>query len=461
MLNVAGRDVVRAKSLKLMTGMHVDRLKGTQRYQAGQSMLLGLVICAVAIAAWFSMLELGRRVHDQASLNRATDAAAYSAALIYARGLNMHAYLNRAQLGHQIVMAHLIAAATTARFSSQLSTQASRRNPPASLIGAFFGPQHAFAYMKALDPGVTDGQLQEILKNAYLRHERQIHQVLNQVRQLQVQDFDRQRDDAINRMLVTNIGESGAANKGHSLKQLGLSSSLIVDEAKGFVKLHSANDGFWRGFLKDSVGQYGYLAERKETKRNVWLVNPRCPRKRHELRRRGRLQLGDDGQWLSEDSLSFHALRYNKLIGCYQREYPMGWAVVETHGSRQGNPLQTGGLPDFSKQAFWRWTRRQHEGSWNIFNGRNNPLAQRYGQASAIRWASKGLGQYAQVSEGRERKPVRFALKVTQKISSEQTIQSLASAQTYFAPPKHTQSRQPSLFEPYWQATLIPNVIKP
>ena len=461
MQNAEGSGVARAKYLKLGALWHVDRLKGAQRYQSGQSMLLGLVICAVAIASWVSMLELGRRIHDLASLNRATDAAAYSAALIHARGLNMHAYLNRAQLGHQIVMAHLIAAATTARFSSQLSTQASRRNPPASLIGAFFGPQHAIAYTNAFDLGVKDGQFQEILKNAYLRHERHIHQVLNQVRQLQIQDFERQREDAIDRMLVTNIGESGGANKGHTQKQLGLSTSLAMDETKGFVKLYSANDGLWRGFLKDSVGQYGYLSERNVTKRNVWVVNPRCPRKRHELRRRGRLKLGDDGQWLSEDSLSFHALRYNKLIGCYQREYPMGWAALQTQGSRQSNPIQTGGLPDFSKQAFWRWTRNQHDGSWNIFNGRKNPLAQRYGQASEIRWSSRGLGQYAQVNEGRERTPVRFSLKVTQKISSDQTIQALATAQTYFAPPKHTPSRQPNLFEPFWRATLIPNVIKP
>ena len=98
-------------------------------------MLIGLVICTAAILAWLSMLETGKRVHDKSSLNRATDAAAYSAALIHARALNMHAYLNRAQLGHQLAMAHLIAVATTYRFSKQMSNQALKRNPPPSLIG--------------------------------------------------------------------------------------------------------------------------------------------------------------------------------------------------------------------------------------------------------------------------------------------------------------------------------------
>ena len=74
-------------------------------------MLLGLVLCGAGVLAWGLMLELGRRVHDQSSLHRATDAAAYSAALIQARALNLHASLNRAQIAHQLGMAHIIAVA--------------------------------------------------------------------------------------------------------------------------------------------------------------------------------------------------------------------------------------------------------------------------------------------------------------------------------------------------------------
>jgi hypothetical protein len=430
--------------------------------QKGQALLLGFVLCGAGVLAWLLMLELGQRVHDQASLNRATDAAAYSAALMQARSLNLHAYLNRAQFAHQLGMAHLIAVATASQYRAKLSNQASRRNPPASLIGAFFGPQHSMAYASALSGGIDGAVSQHALRDAYLRHERHVHQALDQVRQLQLRGAEQQREHAIHRMLIANVGQSGSALKGHSLTQLGLNVTLTLDESRGLVEQYSGTDSVWRDFLSELVGQYGFLTERKRTERNVWLVNPRCPFKRHELRRKGRLKLGSDGQWLSEESLSFHALRYNKIIGCYHREYPMGWAVLNTleKGEHPNGTQNIVTMPDFSRQAFWRWTRTQSGRVWNIFNGNSNPLAHRYGQSGAVTWSSKGLGRYAQLKNGRERKPVRIAIKVFQKINVDNTIQSTATAQTYFLPPKSASGRAktPSLFEPYWRATLIPNV---
>ncbi|MCM0036170.1 MAG: hypothetical protein NBV66_10335 [Burkholderiaceae bacterium] len=443
---------------------HLGRVDGISQ-QKGQTLLLGLVLCGAGVLAWILMLELGQRVHDQSSLHRATDAAAYSAALMQARSMNLHAYLNRAQLAHQLGMAHLIAVATASQYRAKLANQASRRNPPASLIGAFFGPQHSMAYSSALSGGLESAVSQHVFRDAYLRHERHVHQALDQVRQLQLKGGEQQREHAIHRMLIANVGQSGSALKGHSLAQLGLSVSLTLDESKGPVEQYSGTDSVWRDFLTELVGQYGFLTERKRTYRNRWLVNPRCPFKRHELRRKGQLKLRSDGQWLSEESLSFHALRYNKIIGCYYREYPMGWALLNTH-DKGAHPSATQNIvtmPDFSRQAFWRWSRAQSGGGLNIFSGKGNPLAQRYAQAAAVKWSAKGLGRYTQLKIGREHKPVRIAVKVFQKINRDNTIQSQATAQTYFAPPTSLRDRAktPSLFEPYWRATLIPSVNRP
>jgi hypothetical protein len=167
---------------------------------------------------------------------------------------------------------------------------------------------------------------------------------------------------------------------------------------------------------------------------------------------------------VSEESLSFHALRHNKMIGCYHREYPMGWALLNTHTNEKGaQPALTQNLvtmPDFSRQAFWRWSRAQSGAARNIFSGRHNPLAQRYAHSASVKWSSKGLGRYAQLKKGRERQPVRIAIKVSQRLSADNRIQSRAAAQTYFSPPTSPrgQARNPSLFEPYWRATLIPNL---
>lgn len=439
---------------------HVQHGMHCLTQQKGQTMLLGLVLCGVGVLAWVLMLELGQTIHDQSSLHRATDAAVYSAALVQARALNLHAYLNRAQLAHQIGMAHLIAVATASQYRAKLGQQASKRNPPASLIGAFFGPQHFVAYTSALNGSIQDTQSQRLFRDAHLRHDLHVHHVLDRVRQIQLNNVEHQRQQAINHMLVSNVGNSGSALKGHALNQLGLSVTFSFDETKGFVDQYSGNDPVWRNFLNRLVGQYEFLTERNRTQRSVWLVNPRCPLKRHELRRRGRLQLGRDGHWFSEDTLSYHALRYNKIIGCYHREYPMGWAVLETHHESSNFNQQAVSVPDFSRQAFWRWSRAENGGAWNIFSGRRNRLAQRYGQSTSLKWSTKGLGRYVQISSGRERKPLRIAIKVTQKLKSGETIQSKAAAQTYFSPPKaqigHTPA--PSLFEPYWRATLIPNL---
>lgn len=429
--------------------------------QTGQAMFLGLVLCGAGVLAWVLMLELGQRVHDQSSLHRATDAAVYSAALIQARALNLHAYLNRAQLAHQVGMAHLIAVATASQYRIKLASQASKRNPPASLIGAFFGPQQSMAYAAALSGGIDGSESQRILRAAYLRHDHHVHQVLDRVRQLQLRAADHQRQQAIHRMLISNVGQNGSSLKGRSLSQLGLSMALTLDESQGILDQYSGNDSVWRDFLTGIVKQYEFLTERNRTQRNVWLVNPRCPFKRHELRRRGRLQLGGDGQWSSEETLSFHALRYNKIIGCYHREYPMGWALLDTDHDSQYLYQHAVKMPDFSRQAFWRWTRAESGGAWNIFSGRHNRLAQRYGQSTSVKWVSKGLGRYAQLTNGRERKPVRVAIQVKQNLNSGAVIQSNAAAQTYFFPPISTSGHTaiPSLFEPYWRATLIPNPV--
>jgi hypothetical protein len=385
-------------------------------------MLLGLVLCGVGVLAWGLMLELGRRVHDQSSLNRATDAATYTAALIQARALNLHAYLNRAHIAHQLGMAHIIAVATATQYRAKLARQARIRNPPPSLIGAFFGPQHALAYTSALRGGLPDLDSLQTFRDAFLRHERHVHQVIAQVRQLQIKDFERQREQAIHQVLIANVGHSGGALRGDTLQQLGLKVDLTLDDAKGLVVQHSANTPIWRDFLSTLVEQYDFLSERKHTQRNVWMINPRCPLKRHELRRQGHVRLGHDGQWRSEETLSFHALRYNKIVGCYHREYPMGWAALSTQRSGAS-------------------------------------LTQLFGRNAETKWVSKGLGQYAALATGRDDKPVRIALKVSQTLDKHSVISALATAHAYFQDP--TQTRSPSLFEPYWRATLIPNLTSP
>ena len=97
--------------------------------QSGQTLLLGIGLLMLCVSAWLLMLKVGGWVHNKSSLHRATDAAAYSAALIFARNLNLHAYLNRTQLAHQVAQLHLFSMAAAERFRSRLARQASAQNP--------------------------------------------------------------------------------------------------------------------------------------------------------------------------------------------------------------------------------------------------------------------------------------------------------------------------------------------
>src|SRR3546814_2539631 len=79
----------------------------------------------------------------------ALDAAAYSGALVQARALNMLAYINRAHVGHQLAMAHLVTLGSWASLGGAQASQLKSGNPPGYLIAMLFGPDHGAAYAAA------------------------------------------------------------------------------------------------------------------------------------------------------------------------------------------------------------------------------------------------------------------------------------------------------------------------
>lgn len=451
--------------------------------QCGQVLPLGLILSAVVLIAWVLSLNLGRLVHNKASLLRATDAAVYSAAVAQARALNLHAYLNRAQLAQQIAMAHLITVASAQRYRATLAQQASRFNPPASLIGMLFGPQYAAAYLAAKIVGQDDQVALAQLSEAFERHDEVIHRVIEQARGEQITRLSSHRQHILNQVLRQNVGSSGSSMMGTTLAELGLEATFVTDELPGFVSRFSTADATWQALLKRVSKQYGFLHDRHHTTRNLWAVNLRCPHKRHELRRKGSTWLGANGVWSAQDHQSFHALRYNRVIGCYQREYPMGWAVVNSApGSRtqpQVQPATEPGPQNFSKEPFWRWVNQLPNGGWNIFSGGDNHLARRWASASEIRWATQGMPSFAALTP-KHKGSIRLAIAVKQQspliytghayeekrfggrfsLGFAERVKALhaeAAAQTYFAPPKTSSqtTATPNLFQPFWRARLI------
>ena len=471
--------------------------------------VIGLM-AALSIAAWAGSHTLGHLAHDKTSLVRATDAATYSAAIVQARAMNLHAYLNRAQLAHQVAMAHLVTIASAERFRATQALQSRSLNPPASVIGMLFGARHAAAYLAARAGGGADVVSLGQLEQAFRQHDTLLHEVIAVAREQQMRELISMRNAAIQQVLVRNVGASGSALRADTLKSLGVVYEIGLDDLPGKLLSLGGESPAWQRLLFAVSRQYGYLGDRKATRRNLWAISTRCPHKRHELRRRGQTSMDRQGHWRSSDTLSFHALRSNRIIGCYQREYPMGWAIVRADGvspwpsppglsgaktgesraavagAEAGVPASdetggTSGTPQrFSDQAFWRWVGQQASPDWDIFNGTDNRLGLRWGQGAGVRWSTRGQPGYADLASD-SRAPLRIVLRVRQSATGRnpvrqgeshalsdrrpgivatrnEALEALAAAHVYFARPHprpDAKMEKPSLFHPYWHARLV------
>ncbi|WP_286895692.1 hypothetical protein [Achromobacter sp. UBA2119] len=447
--------------------------------QRGQALVLGIVIAAVGAASLVVLYNFGQTIEARGRLTHAADAAAYSGALVQARALNAIAYVNRSQIAHQVAMAHLVTLGASAHYLDAMQSQRQRGNPPASLIAMLFGPDAGAAYQGARGPSNAEGRL----ASAFAQHDRVVHQVLEMAAREIVGDLTASRDRAMREVLAANYPAFGEINAGGaSAAASPIDLRLLTDGWPGYTKRHAATrKAGLRPATEDAVARYGFLDRRNDTRRNPWAVSSRCPLHRHELRRRGSTWLGPDGHWGALDTQSYHALRSNRWIGCYFREYAMGWGTVQGEKSRAPDDVEYVEDPpaDFSQEDFWRWV--EHATSWNIFDGATNPMANSYAMASARRWPGRGLPAYREVASKRPAEPLRFAIAVSLDSTFVKTTDAdsavaapsgqfrytalgrtgvvtvSTAAETHFARPDRRadgRSELATLFRPYWQARL-------
>lgn len=443
--------------------------------QHGQALVLGMLIVAVATTSLVVLYNLGQTVEGRVRLTHAADAAAYSGALEQARTLNAIAYVNRTQIAHQVAMAHLVTLAASAQYGGALQSQRSRGNPPVSLIAMLFGPDMGVAYGAGRALQGTEARL----ASAFAQHDRVVHQVLETAAASAMSELPASRDRVMRKVLAANFSEADGRDP---MGAQGLALHLLSDAWPGFIERQAATrKSGLRPTVEQAVERYGFLKKRNETRRNPWPVSSRCPLYRHELRRRGSTWLGPDGRWGALDTQSFHALRSNRWIGCYYREYAMGWGTAQGQKSKAPEGVDYVEEPpvDFSQEDFWRWVEQST--SWDIFSGVTNPMANSYAMASVQRWPGRGLPAYREVAASRVRDPLRFAVRVSLAgavlkttdadsalaaptglfryagLGRTDAITVTSAAETYFLRPEQRadgRGELATLFRPYWQARL-------
>jgi hypothetical protein len=419
------------------------RKRRAARSEQGQALVLGLLLAALGALALVRFFDLGQAVAGKSRLVHTADTAAYSGALTQARALNMLALLNRTQVAHQIAMAHLVTLGSWAMLGGTQAVQAASSNPPVYLIGMLFGLQHGQAYAASLPAVGLDALAREgtgQLAQAFAAHEAMVHGTLAAVQEDIVSGLPSARRAAVEHIVSLQYGDDRTRVE-------------IYDDAwPAFLrKLQAAR---LLPAVADVAQRYAFLAPRDHTERNPWLVQVRCPWLRHELRRRGQTVLNEAGVWESMDTQSYHALRSNRWIGCYYREYEMGWGWIPAQkGSQSSVPYSEQPPDDFSMQDFWRWVTANT--SWNLFGGGDNPMANSRAYARRARWPSLGLPSMWDVAATAEE--TGFSLRLQRPGDDGRLYTALSAAQAYFRRPRPRfdgRAESANTFRPYWLARL-------
>lgn len=456
--------------------MNPRQLRALQS-QRGQAMVLGLLLVVLLAVAMIYQFGVGQLVGRRARLLHAADAAAYSGALVQARALNMQAYINLTQTAHQVAMAHLVTLGSWSLFASAQGRQFTTFNPPAHVIGMMFGARHLSGYAASAGGMALNGMARSggELSRLFAQHDRIVRQVLLAAARAIHDNMDSSRDQAMTRVLQANFPRS-AVWQGSELPQTAAGNSqspvplrypadqtaplnwVVENHHDRSFTMRQMPSAHYRRFLEDVVSLYDFLDVRDQTVRNNWEVHYQCPTLRHELRRRGRTRLDASGNWQSSDTLSYHALRSNQYIGCYYREYPMGWGWIPGRAIRPGAdmPHASDAPDDFADVDFWRWVTQATD--WDILTGTANPLANTRAVMGKRQWKGGGLVPYYDLRHGYRDQSLGFTLHVSQAFSDQPALSVAASADTFFEPASdHGRyiHEQPGTWHPFWQARLI------
>lgn len=87
---------------------HANRRLPAVRRQAGQAMVLFMVLSGVLLLGVLLLFNTGQAVNKKVTLTNTADAAAYSVAVQQARVMNFAAYTNRARVANEVAIAQMV-----------------------------------------------------------------------------------------------------------------------------------------------------------------------------------------------------------------------------------------------------------------------------------------------------------------------------------------------------------------
>ncbi|MBS0388800.1 MAG: hypothetical protein JSR15_09995 [Proteobacteria bacterium] len=410
------------------------------RSEHGQALALLLMLLAAVLGSLLFVFNSGQIVAAKIRLVGAADAAAYSGALAEARSLNFQSYMNRAIVANEVAIAQFVSLRSWSGYVRQALQEA-------ATVGSLYPPVGGALRAVAQSWNAVDRGLQRTLPPLESAASRWNVDVLSSAETLSNVRTTALAGSLARDVAVANVPAPGAVELG---REFIASNTLRWQQ---YTQGHGRT-GDERARLRDVVmeSRDGFTRARGWTLGLPPLL---------ALRKRGGTDLIGYDAWRGMDTLS---LRVAVLFG--HHETPLAWNAAE---NRQ--------RPEY--------LRGDHGGSY-----RDNPRASSYAESGLVaRSGYAGLPAYRDVRTGRSTTstPLRFDVEVHQDGGTIETsdvvlngaatvvpgedpkrvqpayhtgnVYALSAAQVVFRRPVGRADRRPelaSLFNPYWQARLVP-----
>lgn len=327
------------------------------RTQTGQILMASLGLLLITAGLLYFLVNTGQTVTEKMRVTNAADAAAYSAGVVEARALNVDAYLNRAMVANEIVIAQMVSMASWLRYFASATdnipgtmgdiTFMLQPDLQALQISATFAAaKYGVSYL-----GMTAEELADYVVDYGIGPIITVHDAIVQTLSL--------TQSAIQVNLTAGIRQQQIANDLVQQMDPALKAELILT-SHGFDRFTKAYSGQERTRFADVTSR----SRDPFTRERNWTIDSfDIPLLRRDgaLKKRGGTELIGFDEWRAVDTLELHGRRFGcgklKLSWCDDIQTPIGWGAVNVnagggdagrghHGNAYGENGRTAGIAD-------------------------------------------------------------------------------------------------------------------
>ena len=451
----------------------------------------------------FFIFNTGQLSAEKTKLVNTADAVAYSAAVMHARALNFDAYNNRALVANEVLVAQMVSLSSWSQYADThaqnlISVFPECANPYSAAVAALinYDPLYGLScyatvtyasteisYIAGLVPTIAQGIVQAIEwnKTAIRAAENWVHAPTV---------FEKARSDVMNEVAQRNYAGDGAVTVVPAGASPSASSLAMTDNWSSFTQQYSGDDRVRFAEVAKLAAYSDKFVEQRSWDSTAFLPNLpewKCALRgqKNSVKRRGGTELVGLDEWKAEDTESFwqgHNAGRFWQIRCNEDENPIAWGEQKANqpgGAQSEAGLYLGGSPGTNPLA----SSNASSAEWNDYTGlpsfydlstnmlsdpdprlkfavivvRNSADAKTSGAASPI-GASEHLNNFSNSFAQSKMSAMATAEAYFERPYTDPTDPTKGAFNQYAEKNNNPNKRElGSLFNPYWQARLVPN----